>query len=119
MFAPSKAKLKGFVPTENVPSRAPSLARNFFTVLSLPFTSQMLLPSKATWMGTFPTGNEAASFAVYQCKSAILFGLFWPTSTAGINRASTAKEEKYFEIEFLGTRVAINILPLWFVLLQR
>src|SRR5713101_3402394 len=99
MLAPSKAKSNGPVPTVNVPNRAPSLARSFFTVLSLPFTTHILDPSKATWMGTFPTANEAAWLAVYQCKIAILRGLFWAAKSVGLIRASAASTERYLDIE--------------------
>src|SRR5260370_1372793 len=55
MLAPSKATLRGVVPTTKVPSTAPSLARSLVTLLPLTFVTQMLAPSKASAKGLVPT----------------------------------------------------------------
>src|ERR1700692_3681534 len=62
-------------------------------------------------MGTFPTANEAARFAVYQCKSAILRGLFWAAKSVGLIRASAASTVRYLDIEIPETRFVIICTP--------
>src|SRR6266852_917062 len=57
MLAPSKATPTGFVPTGNVPSTAPSLARSLVTLLLPAFAIQMFSSAKAKKRGSVPTGN--------------------------------------------------------------
>src|SRR6266852_5881666 len=57
MLAPSKATPTGFVPTGNVPSTAPSLARSLVTLLLPAFAIQMFSSAKAKKRGIVPTGK--------------------------------------------------------------
>jgi hypothetical protein len=47
IFAPSKARASGSLPTAKVPCSKPSLASNFVTLLPPAFTIQTLVPSNA------------------------------------------------------------------------
>ena len=91
MFAPSNAIHPGLLPTENVPSVFPSLARSLVTVPLATFETHTLAPSKVTPYGCTPTGNVPSTWPSAALNLVTVLSLKFAVQMLGLDCGASPK----------------------------